>query len=279
MKKVALLIFMALSCCIFFIQPAKLPASNEFILLSVESGQSITQSLFFSVGSSKLKNSGHGDKIEDFKSQLTKNVQTFHDEFVISFLLAYNQNPKPEYAIGKGLIISKTGYHEKTDCVGFNIIYQTSEVWSYYHPSNEEEKDDVHYGFMITSSSNGQFPFAATLSSGQKVGERYKAAYEDALKTCNIEMEYAPDYVYDYATSSSYLKSDSEYKFQDANGLYHHTWMKKNLEGQNISLYTSVANRGLWYLTFTLVCLAGLGAAILIINRKKKTSIDKSGKV
>lgn len=248
-------------------------------LANSENGQ-ITQSLYFTVGSDKLKNAGLSSKeIEDFKTRLTEQVTRFRDEFYLNFVLIYAQNPNPDYQIGKALVVTTPTYQALTDTIGFHMVFAGGGVWNYYHQSSGESTfpNKVQYGFMITTKQEGAFPFAARVTQdGQNitVGERYINGYKNAL--AEIEIDYDPDLVYDYATSSKYLKSDATFCFQS--GLHHHVWMKKTgqLESSKIVLYTSIPNAPVWYVTLLGVTLIGLAVAIVIIKIKGKTNKKQS---
>lgn len=269
MKKIALFM-MILTCCMFFGCGKSSPLSNEFILLSIsDSGTYVSQALYFSVGTNKLKNQGLSEEqIAAFKNKLIKNVNMFHDEFYISLILAYNSNPNPLYQIGKAVVVTQTAYNEENDCVGFTILFKDKATWSFYHPTSNEEVEP-NLGFMITASSTGNFPFAENISSLNKtVGQRYMDAYTNALE--GLEIVYSPDFIYDYATSNRALKSDSNYYLEDQ--LYHHIWLKNQNEYKDstITLYISQPNRGLWMLTFVLATFAAFGLYYLVIQIKKR---------
>ncbi len=279
MKKFAVFIVLILSCFMFVGCGQRLPSSNEFILLSVEnkaSGQ-IVQSLNFSLGSEKLKENGvKAEDVEKVKAKLTKNIETFHAEFYLNFALVYNENPKEEYQLGKGLIFTDVAYNKQADSIGFSMTFTSNEAWKYYHESNGESSgNEFEYGFMITTTSTGEFPFSANIetSSGQiTVGQRYMNAYLDALNFANVTLKYTPDLVYDYATAESRIKSDSEYYFADGE-LYHHVWLRSSetyKENNKITLRVVQANRGVWYVLILGVTLLGVGIAVTIIKLKDK---------
>lgn len=286
MKKFCFVIALILSCCMFFgCGGQRLPSSNEFILLSVsaDSEGQMTQSLNFSLGSDKLDRAGATalDKA-NIKNKLIENVKVFRAEFYLNFAIVYNQSSaenKGEYQIGKGLLISEVVYTEASDSVGFNMVFTSSDAWNFYHPksSDGESQPDVEYGYLVTSSSKGLFPFAGEVEvSGNKimVGERYVNAYKDALsQASNLSVQYDPDLVYDYGTKEPSIRSDSEYYFVDNSGIYHHVWMRKHSEYVNntsIEIYIMQANRGLWYATALGGTLLILGVAIIVIKVKQK---------
>lgn len=276
MKKCVLAIVLLLICCMFFGCGQKLPSSNEFILLSLvtnNEGQ-VVQSLDFSVGSKKLEASGATAlDIANFKKALLKNIKTFHNEFLLNFAIIYSSNPNPKFKIGSGVLLSSTTYNEQSDSIGFNIVFPTNETWNYYHPSTGEGNNSQIEGtFVLKNVNSGTFPFASqvSLASGEKttVGERYTKAYTEALSEANINIEYSPDFVYNYATTSPYLKSDSEYQYSDGE-LKHHVWLRnarEYKEEQNISLYVMDLNMGYFYLLILIVPLIGLGVSVILIK-------------
>lgn len=295
MKKLFLSLMLIATCCMFFGCGQKLPHSDSFILLSVAtdtSGQ-VTQSLQFSVDSQSLKAAGASSAdIVKFIQALTTNVQHFRDEFYINHMLTYNANPNPDYQLGKGLIVTKAVYQEKSDTIGFSLLFTSQQAWRYYHHSSSEgnESDKVHqnHGFINKVISKGQFPFAGEVKMHdgtiKLAGQRYVEAYLSTASMLSIyetlQHTYRPDLVYDYATPYHQIKSDAAYQFADDTGLYHHTWMRNFQElshTDDILLYTTEVNRGLWYLTFLMVVLAGCAIAILIIwYRKRKAKGNHS---
>ncbi len=274
MKKCLIVLAMLFSCCMFFSCKTLEPKSNEFIMLSIsnETNGQVRQSLYFTLGSEKLKAAGlDALEIEGVKRELIKNVTRFRDEFYLSFIITYNSNPNPQQKIGEKLVVSQTAYNETSDTVGFSIVFSSMETWNYYHSSSGGGESESEIGFMIKTSSTGTFPFAAKIGD-ITIGERYESAYLNSLKSVtNKNVEYDPDFVYDYATPSSVIKSDSEYKFES--GLKHHLWLRKMEEykqNDKINIYTLQPNRGLWYLTILAFTLLGLGIAIVIIKLKDK---------
>ena len=248
--------------------------SNEFILLSLAISEDgiINQSLQFSVGSKKLESAG-ADKteIEEFKLRLVKEIKTFRDEFYLSFLLQYASNPQPEFQIGKALVVTEPTYTTKTDTIGFNLLFSSLEAWNFFHKTSGDgatNSEQTNYGFMITSGQSSLFPFSA-LQNDLMVGQRYAGAYKNALG--NIKLDYNPDLVYDYATFSRSIKSDSNYAVDSE--LYHHIWIKKidELENAKIKLYLSVPNAPLWYLALLGTVAAGMAIALIAIKSRQKS--------
>lgn len=277
----------------FFGCGQNLPHSDSFILLSVATDRSgqVTQSLQFSVGSQNLKAAGASNAdIGKFIQALTTNVQNFRDEFYINYMLIYNANPNPDYQLGKGLIVTKAVYQENSDTIGFSLLFTSQQAWRYYHSSssegNETNKDHWDYGFINKVISKGQFPFAGEVKMHdgtiKLAGQRYVEAYLSTASMLSIyetvKQTYRPDLVYDYATPYHQIKSDAAYQYADDSGLYHHTWMQNYQElsrADSIQLYTTEVNRGLWYLTFMMIVLAGCATTILIILfRKRKVKGD-----
>ncbi len=262
------------SCCMFFSCKPQEPKSNEFIMLSISNDKSgqISQSLYFTLGSEKLKKNGFGNlEVENVKKELVKNITRFRDEFYLSFIITYNSKPDPNYKIGEKLLISSPSYNKESDTIGFSMIFKDMNTWNYYHPSSGGENDNTHIGFMIKTSSEGVFPFAAKFGEGT-VGERYMEAYTSALQTAtNKSIDYSPDFVYDYASPLNAIKSDSEYKLESE--LKHHIWLRKlseYKENSKINIYTLQANRGLWYLTLLGVVILGLGVTLIIFKLQSK---------
>ena len=254
------------------------PSSSEFIMLSLSNtaqGQTI-QSLDFSVGSGKLKSNGASDlQVLTFRNKLISNVQKFREEFLLNFAIIYASKPDERFKIGDELIITSAVYREDTDSIGFNIIFNSQEGWQYYHPSQGSSEADFENGLIMKSSSTGVFPFSSTvkLSNSQTltVGERYIGAYKNALEETGINIIYQPDLIYNYATASKKLKSDSDYAFTDT--LYHHVWIQRfGQDKQSITIYVRDLNYGYWYiLILTLpLCALAITAIVLKVKHKKQ---------
>jgi len=103
------------------------------------------------------------------------------------------------------------------------------------------------------------------------VGERYIGAYKNALNESGINIIYQPDLIYNYATASKKLKSDSDYAFTDT--LYHHVWIQRfGQDKQSITIYVRDLNYGYWYiLILTLpLCALAITAIVLKVKHKKQ---------
>ena len=269
---------------------------EQYIMVSLgrfSSGQTI-QKFDFSFGTDKLSEIGlTEEEIEKAKANLITNINNFRCEFILSFQLTYqNAEQKDQTLIvndkSSRLQVSNVEYSQTSDSVGFNIIFADQEVWNFYHPSTQEpSEDDKSEGIVFVEkvSSKGTFPFASevTLSGEEKtnVGERYKNAYlqsfDEFEKYQEIKNSYNPDFVYNYATPYSNLRSDGDGVFQDIDGLYHHVWVRNSqnyLSDSEINLYVYSPNRGWWYLFYLLLVLVagGLLVAITLIVKKKKAS-------
>lgn len=241
----------------------------------------VVQSLDFSVGSKKLEEEGAPQlEIVNFRNEIIKEVQTFHDEFLLNFAIVYSTKPDPKFKIGSALLMSAVTYEEASDSVGFNMVFTSSAAWDYYHPSSGESGGgEIENGFIMKSVSKGLFPFASEvkLAGGETVtvAERYMKAYTNALTSAGLGTaaeEYCPDLVYNYATPSSRLRSDSEYSYQDG-GLKHHVWLRSSKEYKTkpeISLYVADLNMGYFYLLILIVPLVGLGISIIVIKWREK---------
>lgn len=272
---------------------------EEYIMVSLgrfSSGQTI-QKFDFSFGSDKLSDIGLSDEEkESAKANLITNINSFRLEFILSFELTYQNAEQKDETLkvgGERLQVSAVEYSEVNDSVGFSIVFADQGVWDFYHPSTQEpSEDDKNEGivFVEKTSSTGTFPFASevTLGGGEKisVGERYKNAYLQSFSQSQyyeeIANSYNPDFVYNYASPYSNLRSDAEGAFQDIDGLYHHVWVRNSenyLSDSEINLYVYSPNRGWWYLFYLILVLVAGGSAIaitLIVKKKKKSPAKKT---
>ena len=244
--------------------------SSEYILLSVATTNegAIGQSLQFSVGTQKLKNQGlTEEQVQAFIGKLKQNVQTFRDEYLLNFMLIYNSKPDPKFKIGSAVVVTKVDYLKESDTVGFDIVFTSQEGWQFYHTGQGVGGVSHDYVIAHQTSSTGEYPFSSMVGQ-QTVAERYVEAYKSAI---DIEMEYSPDLIYDYALPTGYIKSDCDYRIvQD--GFYHNVWLRnlQNYKDATITLYNVTLNNALIIILLLISVLLGVGVTLLIIKIKKR---------
>ena len=192
--------------------------------------------------------------------------------------MKYSQNPAEEFAINKGVMFTNVSFAKENN-VGFKIIYKSFDAWKYYNSSSKSEERKGLY-LIKKVESKGDFPFAINYSSGQKVGERYKEMYLSALGNLSFKEEettlYKPDFVYDYATSSSKLRSNCDKRVY-SNGLYHNIWIESEEEYKDaqIVLWQYMVNNGL--IQLIIISLSVIPCLWLCIRQIKKENRSKSG--
>lgn len=264
---------------------------DDYFMISqyVFGNGSVVQKYDFALNSPHLGSLGlTKGEIEAYKDKLISNFDHFREEHIANFTLLFMQNEdkKAEYAIGNDLKISKTLYSAEYDNISFSITFENQEVWKFYSSSRSssseqpsEEKPVIE--FISKEEASSKFPFAQEINYGSEkitVARRYKNAYLNAFEGSSIysklQNSYKPDFVYNYATVYNKIKSDSDLRFVDNNGFYHHVWIREEgeLENATVTLSITNANRGWWYLV-ALVGTIGLSAisiGIAFLIKKKK---------
>ena len=272
---------------------------EEYIMVSLgrfSSGQTI-QKFDFSFGSDKLSDIGLSDEEkESAKANLITNINSFRLEFILSFELTYQNAEQKDETLkvgGERLQVSTVEYSEVNDSVGFSIVFADQGVWDFYHPSTQEpSEEDKNEGivFVEKTSSIGTFPFASESDScwrrkdkrWRKIQKCLSSKFSQSQYYEEIANSYNPDFVYNYASPYSNLRSDAEGAFQDIDGLYHHVWVRNSenyLSDSEINLYVYSPNRGWWYLFYLILVLVAGGSAIaitLIVKKKKKSPAKKT---
>ncbi len=283
----AFAIMAALSCLTFSGCLSNAEISDDYIMISqgVYGDGKVVQEFHFSLNTQNLKKLGlQTDEIENGKKQLLSNIEIFREEFVMNFALLYQQaeEKKPQFALGNDLQISKTEYNSDLDNIGFSIVYENQEVWKFYNQKQNEETDETQdeqgIKFIIKETFSSTFPFAQEVQTSQgklTVAQRYKEAYLKAFENAKVKVNYQPEYVYNYATSYNKIKSNSDMKFVDSQGLYHHVWTRSegDLAKAEIQLSISTPQREWWYLTVLAVVVLGTGVSILVAFLIKKKKI------
>lgn len=304
MKKVILIIAIIFSLSFFTgcsnenVTNAQNLNFDDYIMLSLDissSGQ-VVQSLTFSVNSSYIdKNAQNENEKLDFISNLVKQVSEIRTEFLFGYTIKYIQNPKEEYKLNKGLLLSNAVYNDENDTVGFNILFTSIGAWNYYHQvssANQTNNSSQNKGeniFLKKNSSLGTFPFSSEVKLGETesiyVGERYRQKYLSASSNLSfsqkIEKDYSPTFIYNYSTFYSRLRSDADCKLSDNRGSIHHVWAVDydELSSENkINIYSYSINTGMWYLFALIIALLVTLIAILIAYRKEIKSFIKNKK-
>lgn len=304
MKKVILIIAIIFSLSFFTgcsnenVTNAQNLNFDDYIMLSLDispSGQ-VVQSLTFSVNSYYIdKHAQNENEKLDFISNLVKQVSEIRTEFLFGYTIKYIQNPKEEYKLNKGLLLSNAVYNDESDTVGFNILFTSIGAWNYYHQvssANQPNSSSQNKGeniFLKKNSSLGTFPFSNEVKLGETesiyVGERYRQKYLSASSNLSfsqkIEKDYSPTFIYNYSTFYSRLRSDANCKLNDNRGIIHHIWTVDydELSSENkINIYSYSINTGMWYLFALIIALLVTLIAILIAYRKEIKSFIKNKK-
>lgn len=276
MKKIMFLSLVVFS--LFFLTSCKsesIELKKDYISFSCIAKERVTLEIEFGFDDERLSNYPR-EEVQQFKLNLKKNVENLRNEFLILHALQYTQNPIQEYAINKGVFLSPVACRENS--VGFLIEYSSLSAWQFYNSSskdNQQSSNKYCSNFYLVRKieNTGKFVFAQTMSNRKTLGEKYKEMYLSALSSLTFESieirQYNPCFVYDYATTSSGLRSDAE-KQVVSSQLYHHVWIKEgnNFADAKICLWQYDVNYGLWQFLAMAICL--IPCAIIVALQLKK---------
>lgn len=219
--------------------------SDYISLACLVDSEGVTMEVEFGYDNDRIK-SYPQNEVEIFKEKLKNGIETLRNEFLLTLALKYTQNPVQEFAINRGVTLSQVKLEE--GMVGFEIRYNSLSAWNYYNSSDKTDSENEGFYLIKKVSSEGDFPFASTLSNGKTIGEKYKNVYLSSLEGLSFEKletsMYCPSFIYDYATFSPRLKSNATAKIEGR--LYHHMWIKDDFEGEKIQLWQYKINYSMW---------------------------------
>ena len=288
MKKLFLL---ALCTCFAFTlvgcnHQERLDFENKMAMQVVVTQNSISQNFMFPAFAKYFAEHVGEEGTQNYTNylceQISKNIWRV---YFLNYLAIYSLSPDEKYTPGgKELTIVEVNYNEVDDMVEFAFKFNSLSCWEYYHPSDEDDKeDDSGINFIETSSSEGIFPFCQELD-GNKVGDTYTQIIKDTQKKhfSEEQVDGCPKigYVYDYVTYHKRVHSNADSVIYQA-GNYHHVWQSDNLElaqDKTIILSTNNANRGWWYLVVLIpvvVLTGGICLGIWIYQRNKNKKVVK----
>lgn len=190
---------------------------------------------------------------------------------------------KEKYNPEKCITYTHVIYDQQTDSAGFKYIFADSDSFNFYNGGTEAKKNL----FITRQTREMVFPFAKTVekdSQQKTLAQYYRSLFISACSGLSIENSiqvYNPDFIFDYETSTSRVRSNADMTYTDQTGQYHHAWGEKatNINDSIIvSIVYTTANRGWWYLFGTAIPLAVMGVVIAIIvikDRKQKKNKPK----
>ena len=294
MKKICIVFILIFSLFLFIgnDKDDNFQLDNDYIMLSIafDGSGSVSQAIDFSVNSKKIKKLSNSDEeYFEFVANLVKEVENIRNEFLFSFALKYMQNPIELYKINKGVILSNVIYSSESDSIGFNINFSSVEAWNYYHASNASEENVSKNNkngniFYRKIQSNSQNPFASYVKVNENesvsVGNRYRQKYISSASGLsfenNLNIEYKPDFIYNYCSPYSKLHSNAHFNLKNSNG-YYHIWQVKydELNKENIiSFWIISINYGWLYLITLLIVLLAVIISLIIHYIKCKNKIN-----
>ncbi len=259
---------------------------DDFVLMSLNYNQEdVSWHLYFSVNSKTLLADCSELEINNFIKNLEKNVDNLRTEYVFNLAIKYIQNPKEEYSINRGVLITPVQYIKEYDVVGFSVKYLDYSTFNYYHSSSSSSSLNNQGNFFIyKKTSKGINPFSnmVQVSENQKLmlGERYKNLYLDSINLSSLNIDssqYTPTFIYDYGCTQSYIKTDSDVKLQQG-GLFHHYWLESEeslKEGQNVTLSIQFLKSGPIQLVIVIFVLFSMGLTIFVVFLKERKTKRK----
>lgn len=279
MKKIIFLILILSS--LFFLpacEQKKVDINDDYIAiscLSIDDG--VTMGVEFGFCGERLKNYSKSDVVM-FKEKLKTNVENLRNEFLITLALKYTQNPIKEFAINRGVVLSQVKIEDNS--ARFSIRYTSVSSWNYYNSQGAKEAvQDEEFYLIKKVKSEGEFPFSATLSNGTTMATKYKNIYLSALEGLSIEeseeKSYCPQFIYDYTTTASRLKSNAD--IVTSGSVNRHIWVKEEseLEDREILIWQYQVNYPFWYLFAILLTIIPCAVYVVFQLIKEKKTFPK----
>ena len=288
-KKILIILSLSLS---FFMLIFSIPKINrtdikldDYIYFSTHKNVdgSVCQSYQFFVNTNKI-NSLSRNKMEelDFKANLIENIKIIRNECLLGIAVCYLTNPKEEYKINQGVILSDVVYNSTSDSVTFDIVYTSCAAWDYYHQSAEKENgNDNKFYYTYKHTSRGSFPFSTEVTrNGEKIllGKYYQDLYLKSAKALSfyqqLQHDYSPSFVYDYISPYNKLSSNAEVVYTSASFSHHHMWVVENQslsQDNEIEISIRIVNKGLWLATL----LVGVLIIVFIVFLAPKLKFKK----
>jgi len=164
-----------------------------------------------------------------------------------------------------------------TNQIVIAITYDNTTVWNYFCDNLDNipvityNQSFLTYDMIRTSSVkfsqfniSGQVKNSAELIYARLINLLVLEYGQSAVDSLN-----SPEYFYSYITSVSRVHSNATEPLVSLDGYYYHIWQFDNLESNEIIIYTTHANKLVWYMLALSATALFIGALLLIDKRKK----------
>ena len=280
MKKIISLVFVCLSCLLL------LTGCNSINYeMRVNSNGTITESLYLPLSESYFMGKGVSNaQFAVIKASVIKTIQDEVEELKTSWetRVAENTNIKPE---------EKNLYKNAVDCQ----LYENSETLkleftflsngirkAFFEIPETDVKTWTQRSFLTTNSyTSKQTDFAKT-RSGQSLVAYFKSEFNLIVASVapGVSLnEVEPRLVYTYVTPLRRLHSDADYNYVEVGEKgkeYYHCWeIDEDDLSRTITLYTTTANKEVWYVIIlgaTLITTAVMFTVYFYKKKKKKVN-------
>ncbi len=245
--------------------------TNAFrIIRQADSDGKIVVSYTFPVNSALFENLG-----------VTESEIKTYKFYLATYINALAQQNRDK--AGDGVQVSGCLYFTDVDALGFSITFDSIDAQKEFFDVSDEDSSDSDTsisGFFVKKMEMTiSFPISTTAAENLKLicsmaiqawcanAERESEEFLEILESSN--------FIYDYASTSSSLKSEVMYDDDD----FHHNVFIKSLaeieENSTITFYVSYINTPIWYLSALVVVIAGMLIAYFVMkNRKQKSIVD-----
>ncbi len=196
----------------------------------------------------------------------------------------YAQNPVEGLSPVECITYTNPLYDQQADCVGFKFFFKNAEAYNFYNAKENDESKIIDNIFINKQIKRTVFPFAQMTEGEITVARHYLDMFIEACEGLSIENSiktYDPEFIFDYSSYSSKIKSNADLTYTDSAGKYHHAWGER-VANINSTIITSRSltqpKRGTWYAFGVAIPLAGMGIAIAVIKIREKIKKNKTQK-
>lgn len=226
-----------------------------------------------------------------YHTKIREMVQEIFNEKKEELRATYLANPDEKYNPSECITHSIGAVLDvEADNVSFMFQFKDVETYNFYNKKYIGENREENNIFFKKQINESIFPFAEIVTDGLNettLARYYKNKFISACQGLTIEnsikLLYEPQFIYDFTTLSSRLKTNADLNYTDASGKYHHAWgdNANNINSSFVMTKTFVkVNTGWWYLlaiTIPLLCMT-IAIVVIVIKEKRKRNIEKDEK-
>lgn len=158
------------------------------------------------------------------------------------------------------------------------ITYTNTTVWNYFcdcvdsTPVITYNQSFLTYDTIKTISVKySQFDISGQIKNSAELIYDKLINLLVATYGQSAESSFSPDYYFSYNTTVSRDHSNATEPLESLDGYYYHIWQFDSLENNEIVIYTTRANKLVWYVLALSATACFAGVLLLIGNRKKQT--------